>query len=139
MKVSITKRMITQEAANVAVQAALSYAKDNGWAVAAMVVDASGHMLAAGRLDNTPAAVAEFAQDKAQTAVLGKPTRDFAERMLSSPELQLGMVNRPRLCAWDGGIPIHENGILIGAIGISGAAGPDDIKCAEAGLRAIGL
>ncbi|WP_170335414.1 GlcG/HbpS family heme-binding protein [Ruegeria arenilitoris] len=139
MQVSIAKRMITQEAANAAVQAALSNANNNGWAVAAIVVDASGHMVAAGRSDSAPAAVAEFARDKAQTAVLGKTTRDFAKRMLSSPELQLGMINRGTLCAWDGGVPIRENGVLIGAIGVSGAAGPDDVKCATAGICAIGL
>ncbi|WP_170428433.1 heme-binding protein [Ruegeria arenilitoris] len=36
-------------------------------------------------------------------------------------------------------MPILEEGQLIGAIGVSGAAGPDDILCAEAGVRAIGL
>jgi uncharacterized protein GlcG (DUF336 family) len=59
--------------------------------------------------------------------------------MLSSSNLQLGLANRPNLCAWDGGLPILENGVLIGAIGVSGAAGPDDVQCATAGLAAIGL
>lgn len=139
MPVSFPKRFITQASANIAVQTALSHAVENGWQVAAVVVDPSGHMVAAGRMDGTPAAVSDFAMDKARTAVLGKTTRAFAERMLSDPALQLGLANRPNLCAWDGGLPILEGGILIGAIGVSGAAGPDDIKCAEAGLRAIGL
>lgn len=139
MSVSISKKMITCSAASTAVQAAIGHAQQNGWAVAAIVVDASGHMLAAGRMDNAPAAVAGFALDKARTAVLGKSTQDFAKRMLSGPELQLGMVNRPNICAWEGGIPVHENGVLIGAIGVSGAAGPEDVQCAKAGLDAIGL
>ncbi|WP_170327611.1 GlcG/HbpS family heme-binding protein [Ruegeria arenilitoris] len=139
MSVSFTKRFISQSAANAAVQEALAHAAENGWQVAAVVVDPSGHMVAAGRMDGTPAAVADFASDKARTAVLGKTTRAFAERMLSAPALQLGLANRPNLCAWDGGMPILEDGQLIGAIGVSGAAGPDDILCAEAGVRAIGL
>ncbi len=139
MSVSFTKRFISQGAANAAVQEALAHAAENGWQVAAVVVDPSGHMVAAGRMDGTPAAVADFALDKARTAVLGKTTRAFAERMLSAPALQLGLSNRPNLCAWDGGMPILEDGQLIGAIGVSGAAGPDDILCAEAGVRSIGL
>ncbi|WP_170406296.1 GlcG/HbpS family heme-binding protein [Ruegeria arenilitoris] len=139
MSVSFTKRFISQGAANLAVQEALAHAAENGWQVAVVVVDPGGHMVAAGRMDGAAAAVADFALDKARTAVLGKTTRAFAERMLSAPALQMGLANRPNLCAWDGGMPILEEGQLIGAIGVSGAAGPDDILCAEAGVRAIGL
>ena len=139
MVVSIPRRVISQMAANKAVQTALAFADENGWNVAAIVVDLNGDMIAAGRMDKTPAAVMAFAMDKARTAVLGKPTTEFAKRMLSSAELNLGLVNRPGLCAWDGGLPIREDGELIGAIGVSGAAGPDDVKCATAGLASIGL
>lgn len=139
METSVSKRFISHAAAAKAVQAALDHAADNGWQVAAIVVDPGGHMMAAGRMDGTPPAVGEFAQDKAKTAVLGKTTRAFRERMGSGPELELGLVNRPGLCAWDGGVPIFENGHQIGAIGVSGAAGPDDIRCAEAAIQAIGL
>lgn len=139
MSVAITRKFISYSSASTAVQAALDHAAQNGWYVAAIVVDPSGHMVAAGRMDGAPAAVADFAFDKARTAVLGKSTRAFGERMLSNPELGLGLVNRPGLCAWDGGMPILENGVLIGAMGVSGAAGPDDILCVEAGLAAIGL
>lgn len=139
MSATVTRSFISQSAASTSVQAALSYASQRGWNIAAFVVDPSGHMLAAGRLDSTPAAVSEFAYDKARTAVLGKPTHDFAARMLSAPELKLGLVNRPNLCAWEGGHPILHEGELIGAIGVSGAAGSEDSECAKAGIEAIGL
>jgi len=139
MSISFTKRVITHKAASAAVQAALDHAVQNGWSVAAIVVDPGGHMVAAGRMEMAPAAVADFAMDKARTAVLGKTTRAFAERMSSHPNLKMGLLNRPGLCAWDGGVPIFEDGVLIGAMGVSGAAGPDDIQCIQAGLVAIGL
>lgn len=139
MATSVARNFISQTAANEAVQAALAYAIENRWNIAAFVVDPGGHMLAAGRLDMTPPVVSDFAFDKARTAVLGRPTRDFASRMLSNPELNLGLVNRPKLCAWEGGIPIFEDGILIGAIGVSGAAGSEDTECAKAAISVLGL
>lgn len=113
---------------------ALAYAEQNGWAVAAVVVDPWGAVVASGRMDGVPAPVHDFAADKAYTATLGKTTRAFNERMGSGKDLELGLQNRPRLCAWEGGLPIHVDGQLIGALGVSGAAGPEDATCAQAAL-----
>lgn len=121
------------------VAAALDHARANGWAVAAAVVDPWGSVVAAGRMDGVPAPILDYATDKAYTAALGKSSRAFAERMGSAPGLTMGLSNRPRLCAWDGGVPIREGGTLIGAIGVSGAAGHEDIACAEAALAALSL
>ena len=121
------------------VDAAIEHAVHNGWQVCAVVVDPSGHVVASGRMDGVPAPVFDYANDKAYTATLGKSSRAFFERMNSSPELHMGMVNRPRVCAWDGGLPVYEDGQLIGGLGVSGAAGPDDVACAETALAALGL
>ena len=139
MQLSRTQKVVTYHTASALVQAALSHAMENGWGVAAAVVDPSGNVVASGRLDGVPPTVLDFASDKAFTAALGNSTRAFFERMSSSPELHMGMINRPRLCAWDGGQPIVEDGALIGAIGVSGAAGPDDVACIRIALQSIGL
>ena len=131
---------VRYETAKALVDKAITHAAENGWQVCAVVVDPSGHVVASGRMDGVPAPVFDFASDKAYTAgTLGKSTRAFFERMNSSPELHMGMVNRPRLCAWDGGLPILEDGTPIGGLGVSGAAGPDDVACAEAALASLGL
>lgn len=131
--------VITYAAATRLVAEAVAHAERNGWRVAVAVLDPSGHLLASGRMDGVPAAVHDFATDKAFTAVLGKSSRGFFERMASSPELAMGASNRPRLCAWDGGVPVRMEDQLIGALGVSGAAGPEDVACAEAALAALGL
>lgn len=134
-----SQAVITYAAATQLVSEAVAHADANGWAIAAVVLDPSGHMVASGRMDGVPAPVHDFAADKAFTAVLGTSSRGFFERMSSSPALAMGAGNRPRLCAWDGGVPIRSGDHLIGALGVSGAAGPDDVACAEAALAALGL
>ena len=136
---SRTQKIISFEAATRLVNLAVAHADSNGWAVAVVVVDPSGQVVASGRMDGVPGPVIEFAADKAYTAILGKSTQAFFERMSSSPELEMGVMNRSRLCAWDGGVPAIDGGMVIGAIGVSGAAGPDDVACAEAALSELGL
>ena len=119
--------------------AVLDHAAANGWSVAVAILDPWGALVTSARMDGVPAPILEFANDKAYTATLGKTTRAFFERMSSSPDLTLGLQTRPRLCAWDGGLPIRDGEALIGAIGVSGAAGHEDVACAEAALAAIGL
>ncbi len=133
-----SQQVITYAAAAELVARALDHARQNGWSVAAVAVDPWGAVVASGRMDGVPAPIHDFAADKAYTAILGKPTRAFNERMASGKDLELGMINRPRLCAWEGGMPIHAGGVLIGALGVSGAAGPEDAACAEAALAVLG-
>ena len=120
------------------VAAAITHARENGWSVAVLVVDPWGEVVASGRMDGVAPGIMAIATDKAYTAALGKTTRAFFERMSSSPDLTLGLQNRPRFCAWEGGLPIVEDGRVIGAIGVSGAAGHEDVACGEAALRVLG-
>lgn len=132
--------VIRYDSARQLVERALAHAVEKGWRVCAVVVDPSGHVVASGRMDGVPAPVFDYANDKAYTAgTLGKSTRAFFERMNSAPELHLGLVNRPRVCAWDGGLPIVEDGQVIGGLGVSGAAGPEDVECAQAALESLTL
>ena len=130
--------VITHAAAQQAIEAALAHAAQNGWKVAAAVCDSSGALIAFGRLDGTPAPVGDFAIDKAYTAAtLRTSTRAFGERMASRPVLSLGLANRARVLAWEGGLPIEIGGSVVGGIGVSGAAGEEDEACAAAAIRAV--
>ncbi|MCV6593344.1 MAG: heme-binding protein [Silicimonas sp.] len=131
------QNVITYAAARSMVNAALDHARANGWAVAVSVLDPSGAVVASARMDGVAPAILQFAEDKAYTATLGKSTAAFAARMASAPDLTLGLQTRSRLCAWEGGLPIRLDGALIGAIGVSGAAGPEDAACAEAALARL--
>jgi glc operon protein GlcG len=137
---SITYRSISYAAAARLVAIAVEHAQSKGWRVCATVCDASGSVVAVGRMDGAPSTVADFALDKAFTAATsGKSTRAFYERMSSSKELSMGLANRPRLIAWQGGLPILEGKSVIGGIGVSGAAGDEDVECAQKALNALGM
>ena len=131
--------VITYEAACALISEVVNHAQANRWRVAVVVLDPWGSVVASGRMDGVSPVVMEIASDKAFTATLGKSTKAFYERMSSSTDLAMGLQTRPRLCTWEGGLPIRQDGVLVGAIGVSGAAGPEDVACAEAALAALGL
>ena len=136
---SRSQPVLRYSAAKELVALAIAHAEENGWNVAVAVLDTSGHMLAAGRMDGVPSPILDFAAVKAFTSTLGKTSLAFGERMGSMKSLELGLSNRDRLLAWEGGVPVRENGTLIGAIGVSGAEGHQDAACAKAAIGALAL
>jgi uncharacterized protein GlcG (DUF336 family) len=52
-------------------------------------------------------------------------------------QLQAGIVARPRVITFGGGLPIFEEEEIIGAIGVSGGSEEEDVVCAQAGIDAI--
>lgn len=136
---SRTVRILRYDSAARMVATAIAHAETNGWTVAVAVLDPSGNVLASGRMDGAAPPILDFATDKAFTATLGKTSLAFGERMAQLKSLELGVATRNRLLTWEGGLPIREDGVLIGAIGVSGASGHEDAACARAAIEAEGL
>lgn len=130
---------LTYAAAAQMVAAAMEHATTHDWSVAVAVLDMSGAVVSAGRMDGAVPAILDNAVDKAFTSIQGKSTLDFGKRMVSEPQMALGASNRPRLVAWEGGLPIRANGVLVGGIGVSGASGHEDAACARAALELFGF
>jgi len=139
MEMTTTLTAISCDAARALLSRAIEYARTREWNIAVAVLDPTGAIVASARMDVVSPTILDIATDKAFTATLGKSTRAFYERMSSSPDLAMGLQTRPRLCAWDGGLPIRHNATLIGAIGVSGAAGHEDVECAQEALKTLGL
>lgn len=140
MSLSRMLPVITYETAARLVAEAIAYARAGDWAIAVVVLDPSGHTVASARMDGVAAPIIEFAADKAYTAVaLQIPTAEVAREMIDSKQQEMGALGRPRLCAWDGGVPIMENDVQIGGLGVSGAPGHIDIECGARALAALGL
>lgn len=139
MEMTTNMSAISCAAAQELVARTIAHARAHEWSIAVATVDPTGAIVASARMDGVSPTILDMATDKAFTAALGKSTRAFFERMSSSPDLAMGLQTRPRLCAWDGGLPIRQAGALIGAIGVSGAAGHEDVECAQEALKALGL
>src|SRR4051812_15179997 len=69
MNLSFSHAMITHDAARKIMDSAVNrYARANGWTVSVAVVDATGALVAAGRMDGSSPPILDFATDKAFTA-----------------------------------------------------------------------
>jgi uncharacterized protein GlcG (DUF336 family) len=140
MGITIRKDSIASSAALNVVTAAVMHGKSMGKAVVAAVVDPSGDTIACLRADGAFSASVDIARDKAYTAaVFGISTDQLCSALEHREVLREGIALRPRVILFGGGMPIIEDGRVIGAIGVSGGSEDDDRACAGAGLAALGL
>jgi len=137
MDKTFTKRSVTADLAAQMVAAAVAKAKALGVPQVVAILDESGLLKAFCRMDGTPLISIEVAQNKAYTALLGSPSQDFFNRIKDNPALLAGVPHIPRIVTFGGGLPIRIDGVVAGAIGVSGGSVEQDIECAQAGLDAI--
>ncbi|NEK59916.1 heme-binding protein [Geodermatophilus sabuli] len=133
---------IGQQLARTAADAALAHATTIGLAVSVAVVDAAGWDVVVVRGDDTPGFTAGIARVKAATAVaFRRPTGDLAAIKESRPEVIDAVADQLsfRPTTLRGGLPLLRDGAVVGAIGVSGGTGEQDIECAEAALAALDL
>ena len=130
---------ITAERAAQLVSAAVAEAQRSprNWKLAIAVVDPAGELVYFYRMDDTQHASNAIAINKARTAArFRRPTQAFFESM-QTPAGSITVTLDPTLVASPGGIPIVENGRIIGAIGCSGATGAQDHVACDAGAGAL--
>jgi uncharacterized protein GlcG (DUF336 family) len=140
MNQSVARRAISAEAAATAVRAAVAHAEGLGLRINAAVTDASGVLAAFLRMPGAFLHSVDIAIDKAYTAAsFGLPTQAWMGVIGQDDALRIGLPLRPRMVVFGGGLPIVEDGELIGGIGVSGGSAEQDEACARAGLAAIGL
>jgi glc operon protein GlcG len=130
-----TKPVLTVAEARQIIEAAKVEATKNQWAVTIAVVDDGGFLLALERMDGAFPQSPEIAVKKAWTsAVVRMPTKTMEDMVKDRPAL-LGFPGQVRV---QGGLPIQVNGEWVGAVGVSGAASPQDEQVARAGIAALG-
>ena len=137
---STTVRNIDVDTALKAIKAARDKANALKVNMSIAICDAAGHLKAFVRMDGASLISLQIAQDKAHTAISGGiPTHKWHEYIKDDAPLLHGIVHTPRFIIFGGGYPLMENGQMIGGIGISGGHYSQDMECAEAALKAIGL
>jgi uncharacterized protein GlcG (DUF336 family) len=139
LALSVPSSVITAAAASLACQAAIAHAETLGIRINVAVTDGSGTLAAFLRMPHAFLHSIDIAIDKAYTAAsFGFPTSQWPEILAGDEALRIGIVHRPRLVVFGGGLPVKENGALIGGIGVSGGSAEQDEACARAGLDALG-
>ncbi len=137
---STTVRNIDVDTALKAIKAARDKANALKVNMSIAICDAAGHLKAFVRMDGASLISLQIAQDKAHTAISGGiPTHKWHEYIKDDAPLLHGIVHTPRFIIFGGGYPLMESGQMIGGIGLSGGHYSQDMECAEAALKAIGL
>lgn len=130
MNIALPQLNITLAAAEVAISAALEEARRNGWLISVAVVDASGLLVAFARDDNAIAISPTVAMEKAKTAAyLKDPSKKFEDFI--NEHQKVSFLSTPGATALEGGVPIYYDDQVIGAVGVSGAHGPNDSQVAQ--------
>lgn len=140
IQTSVSQAVISAEAASLTLQATVAHAKTLGIAINVAITDSGGVLAGFLRMPGAFLHSIDIAIDKAYTAAsFGFPTSQWMSVLANDEALKVGLVERPRLVVFGGGLPIVDNGMRIGGIGVSGGSAEQDEECARAGLAAIGL
>lgn len=121
--------------------AAMAKADEFGRKVSIAVVDAAGTLLVFERHTGADPFTASLAEGKAATAAYtGRDTKRMQGMAESRPYLVAPLVKRlgERFLPIEGGVPIRaDDGTVLGAVGVSGAASEEDAEIARAGIEAL--
>ncbi len=128
---------ISLEMAKQAVAAAEAEATKNGWPMAIAIVDIGSNLVALHRMDNTQIGSIRLAEGKARTAVEFRRPSRVLQDAVAGGGVGLWWLRVDGVIPLEGGVPIVVNGKIVGAIGVSGAASPQDAQTAQAGADAL--
>ena len=117
-------------------QTALDTCTKQGYRVSVHVVGRTGEVLVAVRGDGASPHTMENSQRKAYTArTFSQPSADFVKRLSDRPDT-VGSLQYTRVLALGGGLPIKAGNEVVGAVGVSGSPGKDDV-CSQAGIDKV--
>jgi glc operon protein GlcG len=127
---------ISLDRAEAVIGAAVAEAKKRDWKMTVAITDSGGNLVAFRRMDGAMLVSIQIAEHKARAgATFRRPTRVFEDGVQ--------LMHLDYLLAFDGiiasrgGIPLIDQGAIIGAIGCSGGADSQDEVVSKAGAAVI--
>jgi glc operon protein GlcG len=123
------------ERASALIDAAVAEATKRDWQMNVAVVDSGGNLVAFKRMDGAQLASISIAEHKARVAVKYRRNTKIFEDAIQKGIVYIGTLDD--VIASRGGIPLIEDGKIIGAIGCSGGAGSQDEATCTAGAAVI--
>jgi glc operon protein GlcG len=128
---------ISTDSAKQVAAAAVAESVKNRFKMAIAIVDTGGHLVYFERMQDTQTGSVELAIEKAKTSALfRRPTKLFQDGVAGGGE-GLRLLRLTGAIPIDGGMPIIQDGKVVGAIGISGGSGDQDGHIAKAGASAV--
>ena len=129
---------ITLVQADKAIEAAKAKAKEQGTLMNIAIVDAGGNLKAFARMEGAFLGSVDISIKKAKTARLfNMPTKDLgALAQVGQPLYGIEVTNDGLVIFGGGELIKDKDGVIIGAIGVSGSSVEDDMAVAQAGAAA---
>jgi glc operon protein GlcG len=125
------------EAAKKVMAAAEADAIKNNWGMAIAILDSTGHMVMLHKLDNTQYGSIAVAEDKARSALYFRRPSKVFEELVAQGGMNMRLLALRGASPLEGGIPLMQDGKIVGAIGVSGATSVQDGQVAKAGVDAL--
>ena len=115
-------------------------ARDMHVALSVAVVDAGDQLVGFARMDGADLVSIDLARNKAFSALMNRmPTRDLAPVVQPGTEFYgYDSLAGGRMIVFAGGMPLERNGVLVGAVGVSGGSSDEDQRAADAAVAAFG-
>ena len=105
--------------------------------MAVAIVDPSGNLVYYEKMEIPRLPVSNVSVDKARTAAIYKRPTKAIQDVVAEGGAGLRMLRMRDATPVEGGIPLVADGKIIGAIGVSGDASPNDGICATAGAAVV--
>ena len=129
-------RPISLDLAQAVIHAAVAEAKKRNWKMNIAVADSGGNLLAFQRMDGAMLASIQIAIHKARAAVTFRRETKVFEDGINLMHLNY-LLAFDGIIASRGGIPLIEQGVIIGAIGCSGGTDCQDEIVSKAGAAVM--
>ena len=127
---------ISLERADAAINAAVAEAKKRNWPLNIAVMDSGGNLVSFKRMDGAQLASIVIAEHKARAAVTFRRETKIFENGIQEGNLPY-LLSLDGVIGSRGGIPLIDNGKLIGSIGCSGGTGSQDEVACKVGAATI--
>jgi glc operon protein GlcG len=125
-------------------QGAMAKAREMKLYVNVAVVDDGGHLLAFARMDGARPASAYTALTKATTAATFRQATGPTPAGAAQPDILLNLslqnaaaASGGKITSLKGGVPILIDGEVVGAVGVGGGTGDQDVEVAKAGIAKL--
>ena len=130
---------LTLAAARRMIAAVEAVAREIGVALSVAVVDGGDQLVAFARMDGADLVSIGLARDKAFSALMNRmPTGDLAPLVQPGAEFYgYDALAGGRMIVFAGGLPLERDGVLVGAVGVSGGSSEQDQLAAEAAVAAF--
>jgi glc operon protein GlcG len=126
---------ISLDRAEAAIAATVAEAKKRDWKMNVAVVDSGGNLVAFQRMDGAQMASIAISEHKARTsATFRRETKAFENGIQGGFNY---LITLDGVIGSRGGIPLIENGKIIGAIGCSGGTGSQDEVVCRVGAATV--